>query len=256
MTTPSFLLQSGNILPTEKLACISSDYLCTYCKFENLGDLPKVPMQVPVGSVEFVEKFAELRGIALPAESLSYACGSDKFLKRKVRRGVLSEASPEEFVKPVGVKKFTGDIRKNIRPLSPQTPVWISEPVEFTAEYRFYVQDTVSQAFIPIVGRYDCYDSKPPNPKKALDLALNLANEIHQNLGPSAYSIDIGYRPDINDYDLVEVNDAWALGLYPDSAEFENHEPVGPNYVEMLISRWRQLVFCSIVDKDQRLVVE
>ena len=245
MNPPKFLLQSGNVMVNEKFACACTDYDYIHTSYEYLDclNIDKYKTNyVPVGSVEFITEYCDHVGLKLP-ETISYY-GVEKFIKRRVRGGKLKDASQDEFVKPKKVKLFTGDIKKYLRPLSPETEVWISEPVPFESEFRFYIQDLVSGPKILGWARYDDKDSYNPDPD--LNYVKSIAQELHDNLGPSAYTIDIGWRSDLNEYDLVELNDAWALGLYTNS-DSQTNSLSKQDYAEMLISRWRQILFCNIV---------
>lgn len=247
MKNPKFLLQSGNILSTEKVACISTVYPYVYCDIRFLSELNVEESKfnyVPVGSVEYVKEYCNHVGLSLPNESITYDYVLDSFIKRKIRFGKLCEALDEEFVKPKSIKIFTGDIKSNLRPLNPETEVWISESVPFESEFRFYIQDYVNKWEILGWSRYD--DSDIVNPSPDLDYVNSICKEIHESLGPSAYSIDIGWRSDIQEYDVVELNDAWSLGLYLNH-DSQSQPPSREDYANMLISRWAQILFCNLV---------
>jgi hypothetical protein len=243
---PIFLLQSGEVMAREKIACAFSDYPVQYCSYEKLDQITKEGLTkfVPVGSVEFVQRYCEQVGIPkLPP--LGFQDLLDPYLHRKVRLGVLSEASPEEFVKPSeSIKLFTGCRRSEVPLEIPlETPVLISDFVPFESEFRFYIHDFVP---VPKVFGWARYDDNPVvNPEPDVGLVERIAKEIHDYLGPNSYSIDIGWRPDIGRYSLVEVNDGWSLGLY-ENRDPQSSPPSRKEYAEMLVSRWRQIVFCCI----------
>jgi hypothetical protein len=250
MKTPKFILQSGPVLSLEKYACRASEYYpTTYCSFNDIPTLKadEEYMLVPVGSVEFVREFCNHFNISLPSESLSYYEPIQPYLHRQIRRTTLGEAHPAEFVKPVEVKKFTGDVKSKLRPLSPATEVWASPAVPFESEFRFYIQDYAYPG-PKIVGwsRYD--DLECVNPDPPIEWVKEIAQSIHDAVGPNAYTIDIGWRPDIQQYDVVELNDAWALGLYRHGGDEQSSPPSYEDYAEMLVSRWRQILFCSFID--------
>jgi ATP-grasp domain, R2K clade family 3 len=244
---PTFLLQSGPYLSQEKMACSFSNYPIRYCKYEDLGMLnpDEAPFRyVPVGSVEFTREYCRLMGLGLPKPPFLIDILKE-FANRDIRLGTLGEALPHEFVKPLETKLFTGCIKKELdSAVEDRTPVMISEPVPFESEFRFYIQDYAN--FFEITGwsRYDELQLRNPGPDWSL--VESVAQEIHNSLGPNSYSIDIGWRSDIGKYDLIELNDGWSLGYY------ENHDPQsGPpsrqQYADMLVSRWRQILFCNIV---------
>lgn len=247
MKEPKFLFSTGvnDGMEFERFACQCSPYEYVSCNYQFLQDLDieKYRLQyVPVGSVQYVQKFCECMNLSLP-ESISYY-GTEKFTKRNILEGKLKDAQDCEFVKPKKIKQFTGVIKSKLRPLSPETDVWISEPVPFESEYRFYIHDFVSEPKILGWSRYD--DTETHNPDPNLDYVKLIAQELHDNIGPSAYSLDIGWRSDIQEFDLVELNDAWALGYYSNS-DSQSNPPSKEDYAEMLISRWTQILFCNIV---------
>lgn len=253
MKTPKFILQSGPILSLEKYACRTSEYYpnssCSFNDFSTLRSEDEY-MLIPVGSVEFVKEFCNHFNISLPTESLSYYEPIRPYLLREIRRTTLGEALSSEFVKPVGVKTFTGDIKNNLRPLSPLTEVWATLSVLFESEFRFYVQDYITGPEIVGWTRYD--DLECVNPYPPIEWVKEIAQSIHDAMGPSAYSIDIGWRPDVQKYDVVELNDAWALGLYRHNDE-QSSPPSYEDYVEMLVSRWRQILFCNSLDGQSKV---
>lgn len=247
MESPILLLQSGDYMQTEKLACAFSDYDTLPVSFERLKDFSVEHRirGVPVGTVEYVQRWCELADICLPS-SLSYPQQFHKYLHRKVRSGSFWEASLHEFVKPgERVKAFTGGIKGNItEPVDRYEPVWISECVPFESEFRFYIHDFVNG---PKIWGWARYDELPTsNPEPDFDLVEAIAQEYHDDLGPLAYSVDIGWRPDLQRYALVEINDAWALGLY-ENTDPQSNPPTRQQYADMIVNRWRQILFCNLV---------
>jgi len=200
---------------------------------------------VPVGSVEFTREYAKHIGINLPEEGLHYDF-LEPYMAREIRRGMLSEAGDEEFVKPVRTKRFTGAIKKDLAStdsVAENTLVWISEPVRFESEFRFYVHDFVNGPQVLGWSRYDDTDFNNPEPDHFL--VREVSKLLHEMVGPSAYSVDIGWRSDLRGYSLVEINDGWSLGLY-ENRDPQSNPPSRRDYAEMLISRWRQILFCSL----------
>jgi len=245
MNNPKFLFEPGNILTIEKFAPIMSGYPYEYCHYNNLSMLPPETYKlnyIPVGSVQYIKEYCKIMNLELP-NSISYY-GLERFLKRDIREGNLEDASDDEFVKPKNVKQFTGDIKKNLRPLSPKTKVWISPAVPFESEFRFYIHDFVNGPKIFGWSRYDDLNVENPNPD--LYYIRPIMESLHKQNGPISYSIDIGWRTDIQEYDVVELNDAWALGYYKNNDK-QSNPPSEDDYVQMLISRWNQILFCNIV---------
>lgn len=243
----------------EKAACSFSAYPVQYCNFENIDKLDPETSKlkfVPVGSVEFTKAYSEHVGIDLPCKDSSLgsaviglATSENKdYFKRRIKRGKLGDASADEFVKPVGVKLFTGAVKSQLRPMSPDTAVWISDYVKFESEYRFYIQDFVNGPEVVGWSRYDDGNFNNPSVEHGgFDLVESLAQDLHNNLPANAYSIDIGWRPDLNEFSVVEVNDAWALGLYQPTMDCNSNPPTRQQYADMLVSRWAQILFCNLV---------
>lgn len=251
MKNPTFLLQRGAIMTTEKAACSLSSYPISYCSYDEIEKLdPKDSLTkfIPVGSVEFTQRFTDHVGIFLPP-NLSYYGPVMGYAKRVIRKGSYRDAKLGEFVKPCEkIKSFTGGLKEKLEKegvvIKDDEKVWISEAVPFESEFRFYVQSYANGWEILGWSRYDDLDVKNPDPD--LSLVDKLAGQIHRDIGPNAYSIDIGWRPDLDQYDIVEMNDAWALGFYNNS-DPQSKPPTKQQYANMLYSRWVQLVFCSIV---------
>lgn len=238
-------------MTTEKVACSLSDFPITYCFYNNIKVLDprkSLTKYIPVGSVEFTQSFANHVGITLPPNLSYYGPVADR-LKRNVRQGKYRDAAPNEFVKPFEkIKFFTGGVKCELEAegltLEDNEDVWISETVPFESEYRFYIQNYADRWEVLGWSRYDCLDVKNPDPDVCM--VDKLAEQIHRDIGPNAYSIDIGWRPDLKQYDIVEMNDAWALGFY-NNLDHQSKPPTKKQYANMLYSRWSQLVFCSLV---------
>jgi hypothetical protein len=250
MKNPVFLLQKGDVMMTEKFACSVSDYPICYCSYEDLSDLDSktsLTKYVPVGSVEFTQKYAERVGITLPP-NLSYYGPILDFAKREIKKGLYKDAFPWQFVKPYKkIKSFTGGLKGDIESegvvVGDDEMVWISQTVPFESEFRFYVQSYANRWEILGWSRYDDLDKINPDPD--VEMVKRLAEQVYTEIGPNAYSIDIGWRPDLEQYDVVEMNDAWALGFYNNN-DPQSKPPTKGQYANMLYSRWVQLVFCSL----------
>lgn len=248
MQEPVLILQTGEgAMKAETLACAFSDYRCIRLPFERLGKIAEEYRlkAVPVGSVEYVREWCRLTGLQLPSP-LGYPAGLEIHLQRRLREGKFEEALPGEFVKPrENIKAFTGAIKHKVEAeVSAEEAVWISESVPFESEFRFYVHDFVTGPKIQGWARYD--DGETLNPEPDFDLVEAVTSFYHNDLGPLAYSVDIGWRPDLRRYCLVEVNDAWSLGYYQNH-DRQSNPPTRQQYADMLVSRWRQILFCNIV---------
>lgn len=207
---------------------------------------------MPAGSVEFVREALRVAGIPEPA-NISYPPALHAYLERDVRLTTAGEVTGPCFVKPAQTKLFTGfvlqasragqDHPEHDRPhlerflaLHPQTPVWVAQTVKFAAEWRVYVLDS------NVIGmqRYDP-DGQPgieaPDPEGRW--LTSLVRDAQDALDLAAFAIDVGRIPAGEDRlspvdALVELNDAWALGLYSGAMRPRD-------YLTMLWARWRQI---------------
>lgn len=175
----------------------------------------------PIGSVEWTREYAVWFGVALP-ETGTYPKALRPWLLRSVRRGVLADALPSEFVKPVRCKAFTGAICRDLQETAdPAEPVWISEPVTWAAEWRVYVKNGTVAGWAQY-GEGD--DDEPDMPVvKAMLAAYS---------GPAGWALDVG-RLDDGRMALVEANDGWALGYYRGCPRMA--------YLETIAARWVEL---------------
>ena len=221
-----YLLQAGNWMQKEKRTITLSDYPYMLCLYENLNTPPKDDY-IPIGTVEYIQRFAEISNIILPP-NISYPRQLQKYLKRSIWLDTFQNVDPSLFVKPIRTKVFTGAIKSNITEnVHPNTSVWVSEPINLINEYRFYIIDKT------IVG-YSRYDDND-NPDESIDIT-----SIHQMINdyteaPIGYSIDIGIT-DNQETILIECNDGYALGLYP-WGNMTNEK-----YVELITKRWNEIL--------------
>lgn len=175
-----------------------------------------------------------LLGIPVP-EVLDYPSSLANYFGRTITQSTLGElrfrkSSVPVFVKPMkGTKLFngfiyTGSIEDQIRlnTFEGDTPIWVSDVVEFVSEYRVLVHQGLVFACRHYKG--DC--STFPD----MDLARAATHEFLN--APVGYSLDLGVTQDGRTL-LVEVNDAWALGSYG--------TPPIP-YTEMILNRWKEIV--------------
>lgn len=188
------------------------------------GEIAREPTRdaVPIGSVEWTRMYAANFGVTLP-EPDTYPEALRPFLLRKVRRGLFADAAPGEFVKPIRCKAFTGALRRDIaEPVDPSEPVWISEPVTFTAEWRVYVCDGEDVGW----AQYGDGDDAEPD-FGAVQAMIEVWHDA-----PAGWALDIGRLAD-GRMALVEVNDGWALGYY---------KPCDRRaYLNTIAARWAEL---------------
>lgn len=135
------------------------------------------------------------------------------------------------FIKPKDkLKRFTGFVLETVEDLSKcssagnQTKIWCSEPVVFIDEFRCYFRKDTK----PVIGSYkENFDEKNKVKVQQFLNSLILGREF-----PSAFALDLGILS-TGEVALVEMNDAFSLGLYkgcpPDF------------YAKCLMERWNEL---------------
>jgi hypothetical protein len=197
---------------------------------------------LPVGSVEFVSAAMDLADIARPTPD-PYPSRLAPWFFRAIERRHAGGIAGRCFVKPAArLKAFDGFVLDPGTPslsmtehaqeqlaalqqLGPDEMVWVCEPVEFLSEWRYYVQGG------SILGsaRYD-----PDGPD---DAPQPLATDVEQAIVAygrhEAHALDMGVLS-TGQTALVEVNDAFAIGLY--AGALEPHA-----YLAYLWSRWMSL---------------
>jgi hypothetical protein len=195
---------------------------------------------LPIGTVEFVREAFRVSGILEPA-NMSYPPELVSYLGRKVLGVTVGEVNETWFVKPQITKQFTGFVYNPATSKSDLSShdleqcqafesllstdlVWISEPVQWQSEWRYYVDNRQVLG----AGRYDDGEDEAPLPNKAI--VASAAAELH-HAGPCA--LDFGVLT-TGDTVLVEANDFWALGLYERALS-------GKQYLELLSKRWVEL---------------
>lgn len=195
---------------------------------------------VVVGGIGCVRTALAQLGAPEP-ENIDYPDELMSFLRRRVRRSTIREAhrlivddrfDPPIFIKPVtGHKEFTGHVLAVYRDMirtagwsseEQDTPVWMSDVVEFVAEWRYFVH----RGEIVGVGHYH------GDPLRAPDPTVVRTAVAAYTRSPAAYTIDFGVLTD-DTTALVEVNDGFSFGCYG-----LNPYP----HAQMLATRWQELV--------------
>lgn len=237
-----FLLQTDDVSIIEKRAIRAAamliDAKLSFASINSLqsGEInPDIPPDtVPVGTVEFVSAVMGVRGLNQP-EHMSYPECLAHHLHRKVREGELSEAIGDVFVKPRhDVKRFTGALlpallsEPDVFNLAADYPVWISDPVRFTSEWRYYIVG----GQVVGAGRYD--DGADELPEPDINQVREAAQAMLNARGPAGYALDFGVLEDGRTA-LVEANDGWALGYYKGSCSYVD-------YANLLHARWFQIM--------------
>jgi hypothetical protein len=246
MTPELVIVQTESSAETRaiRLACLLNDIAIVNSSMQGLETYRQQLRSgtcLPVGSVEFVRCAMQTAGIREP-ENLSYPEGAQRFLNRTIRQTKAGQVLGIWFVKPMVTKAFTGFVydtmaqehsyseadRESLAAflaMPADAPVWISEPVTFLSEWRYYVQ----QGKIIGSARYDATgDDNAPQPENGTVLECITATGL-----TTPFAADFGVLDD-GSTALVEVNDAWSLGLYGQALE-----PMA--YLRFLYSRWQSL---------------
>lgn len=178
---------------------------------------------VPYGSQIFCEVISQQMNWKLKANSFDWLTKvPKKYLKRKVEFMTLGEAKKiveRKFIKPADDKCFDAKIYEpgEFKPheiLSDNTPVLVSDIVEFTHEYRCFVRDNRCVTWSSYI-----YDGEIANPK-------NWQRSVPGKTRPQWFMelllskmksedavVDIGQAKG-TDWAVIESNPAWASGLY------------------------------------------
>ena len=184
---------------------------------------------LPIGSIEFMKKSAEIMGFEMPLpinvpKSLIDISG------RKIWTSTIDRLEYPVFIKPLtDIKLFTGFVAKSYNDfnLYPELngfdgEILCSDPISnILSEWRCYVLN----GKILNCSNYSGDPLRFPDVTKINDLLINYTDS------PIAYGLDVMVTPD-NTF-LVEVNDGWSLGNYGCDAL---------NYFKLLKSRWIQIL--------------
>jgi len=179
-----------------------------------------------------------LKTIGLPRPSaLDYPEHLQAFMGRSIKTCTIEEVrrgNKRTFVKPVSQKLFTGLVfdpenelsRLTLASFEDDTPVIISDVVDFISEHRCFVKN---HALVG-VKHYKGDWTVTPN-ASSLGVMMTLGM-IAEKPMPEAYAIDLGVTAEGKTL-LVEVNDGYALGCYG---------LPGVLYARFLETRWEQFV--------------
>lgn len=179
------------------------------------------------------ETRALLKMMGLNVPVYDYPIELTEFYVRNIYEGVLGEIVniPDnwgKFIKPkAGSKVFTGRVVNGTHDLIGiglpfDYPIWISEVVEFIAEWRCFVLDGQVLDVRPYTGDYHAHFDA-----SVIDEAISCRKDT-----PIAYGLDIGVTRDGRTL-VVEVNDGYALGNYGLS-------PL--NSINFHKARWKEMV--------------
>ena len=202
------------------------------------GKLALSPLNPVIGSVECVSEALRQLGAVVPEPDYYPDC-LRKHLRRAVQRTTVDQArrrlqeGQALFVKSHAWKRFTGQVlgHADIGPLdslSDTDEVWISEPVRFVSEYRAYILHGQVRG----VCQYGEAEDLVLSDRTSM-LIAEAAADLMESMPRAAHIVDWGLLAD-GRLALVEVGDAWAVGLYPGIS--------AGDYAVCLIARWQEMV--------------
>lgn len=239
------LIQNVSTIETRAISayCNQHEINFTRCSIEDVGIHHGC---IPVGSVEFVTEYCKTFSITIPYfNPYPEKYLTLKYIDRKIETfdvGEIRWVPIPSFMKPVKTKLFNGFIFRGLdysyedeydkeqinalMHLPMGEELYVSTIVDFVAEWRLYV---INRELVA-VARYDANDEEYDE-----DLMLNFASGPLNQSPYRTYCLDIGLLSD-GSYQVVELNDAWAIGKYKD---IDNAD-----YFRLLISRWCEIVMC------------
>jgi hypothetical protein len=185
-----------------------------------------------LGSISFIHQALGLLKIPIP-EPFDYPDDLAEFFGRKICTSTISQVSsnPERwniFIKPKGsLKRFTGRVVRSTADLIGtssyefDTPIWVSEPVNFVAEWRVFVR------YGEVLGvRHYKGDWRHTYDHRVIEKAIRTFQH-----SPKAYAVDFGLTTD-GRLLVVEVNEGYSIGSYG---------LFYVDYAKLLATRWCEL---------------
>jgi hypothetical protein len=201
--------------------------------------IPATENDIVVGHIQQCRNYVfKICGKTIP--NLDYPEELIPFMQRKFWKATLGDiysmvtlsgnidplfvkTTEQKFVTGFVCKNFS-DYVKNCSGVDHKTEIFVSEVVEFKAEFRAYIHRHQIVNALRYKGDYDVAPSK-----KTLEAMLYALRNTKM---PIAYSIDVGILPN-GETVLVECNDGFALGNYGVYAR---------KYAEMHRDRWYQMI--------------
>lgn len=201
--------------------------------FEDIEEVPTSKYNIVVAYIEDTNKYFERLGLP-PKMALNIPNELEKYTGRKIRYMTMKEFKEDSeipiFVKPARKSKefVAGVLTKQsskelfFKDHSDDTPVLVSEVVDFVSEYRGYVIDGELKGIKHYLGDFRIFPDM-----KVVDNAI-----ADYKTQPAGYSIDFGVTSDGRTL-LIECNDGWSLG---------NYGLNDTTYSTLLSKRWLQLM--------------
>jgi hypothetical protein len=201
------------------------------------ADDPDFPDDVPEPAVYVTTDRAVAAATSLDLALLEPPFGlltrvPERFLRRRVESatfGDLRRLARPTFVKPADPldKWFDAGVYSDARDIDtrgrarPEAPVLLSEPVEWSAEYRYFVLEGKVVAGSPYIAhgrpawRWRA-GAKPEVPAAGLAVVEGVCAAMRGEL-PPAFVLDVG-RIDDRGWAVVEFNPVWSAGLLASDA--------------------------------------
>lgn len=207
---------------------------------------------IMIGSVEATTLFFKKCEIKAPAY-LGYPESLQEYLGRKITSTIVGDLTNDfpYFIKPKNdVKLFTGTLCENENqlklfksqyPVTNETELLLSEPLDFLSEYRCFIHKGQLQGIHWYKGDFKIF----PNinhVEKMIELYKDAPVSYTLDVGVIPFVDELGYAEHqgfIHDTVLVEVNDMWAIGSYGFDAQ---------KYVRMTIDRFQEIYRNSLVN--------
>lgn len=201
--------------------------------FEDIEEVPVSRRNIVVAYIEDTNIYLAKLGLP-PKKALNIPKEIEVYAGREIRYMTMKEFKEDKqlpiFVKPArGSKEFVAGVltkqesKHQFFDKHPDdTPLLVSEVVDFVSEYRGYVIDGVLKGIKHYKGDFRIFPDM-----NVVDAAI-----AAYKTQPAGYSIDFGITSK-GETLLVECNDGWALGNY------------GLNdvtYSTLLAKRWLQLM--------------
>jgi hypothetical protein len=210
----------------ERRLCIAAENVGWQVMSAGFRDIPDdVPEPAVYVTTELALMAAYSLNVALlepPLDLLTRV--PERFLRRPVESatfGDLDRLQGRTFVKPADPldKWFDAGLYSDVRDIRtrgrsrPDTPVLLSEPVEWLVEVRYFVLEGVPIAGSPYIayGRSVWNGTDSPMPSAGMSVVEGVCEAMAGEL-PPAFVIDVG-RIDDRGWAVVEFNPVWSAGL-------------------------------------------
>jgi hypothetical protein len=185
-----------------------------------------------LGSISFIHQALAKLQKTIP-EPFDYPDDLQEYFGRRIYRSTISQISSNPqlwnvFIKPKGaLKRFTGRLVRSTADLIGtsnyefDTPIWVSEPVSFVAEWRAFVR------YGDVLGvRHYKGDWRHNYDYKVIEKAVRAFQS-----SPKAYALDFGLTDD-GRLLIVEANEGYSIGSYG---------LFYVDYAKLLATRWCEL---------------